>query len=253
MYDAFGNEVSPDARNTNPFRYAGEYLDFETGNYYLRARFFNPRTGRFTQADPHWNLGNMVFGDDPRIMNEREDHWGRAFYTTAPDPWAIMQSGNLYVYCGSNPIMFVDPSGLLKITATVKLLVWGVRAARAKTAVTVITASGPIINKSWGQLTRAAEFGFKTYSRMLEAKRGLGLHAHHIIEQRFFPTLNQKIDITVAVTQTEHTAFTNHWSRLIPHGTNYANITKQQIWDAAQQVYADFPALLEAARQALGF
>jgi len=54
----------------------------------------------------------MIFGDDPRIMNEREDHWGRRFYTTAPDPWAIIQAGNLYLYCGSNPIMFVDPSGL---------------------------------------------------------------------------------------------------------------------------------------------
>jgi len=88
MYDAFGNEVNPDARNTNPFRYAGEYFDFETGNYYLRARFFNPRSGRFTQPDPHWGLHNMQNGC-----------------------CAIMQSGNLYMYVMHNPVRWVDPSG----------------------------------------------------------------------------------------------------------------------------------------------
>jgi len=88
-YDAFGNEVAPDARNTNPFRFTGQYLDFETGNYYLRARFFNPRTGRFTQPDPYWNLGNM------RGSNA-----------------AILQSGNLFLYVMNNPIMWVDPWGL---------------------------------------------------------------------------------------------------------------------------------------------
>ena len=41
-YDAFGNEKNPDALDTNPFRYCGEYLDFETGAYYLRARYYDP-------------------------------------------------------------------------------------------------------------------------------------------------------------------------------------------------------------------
>jgi len=101
MYDAFGNEVNPDARNTNPFRYAGEYFDFETGNYYLRARFFNPRSGRFTQPDPHWNLGNMIFGDRRRRRNGRN----------MPSSLAIMQSSNLFMYTMHNPIRWVDPSG----------------------------------------------------------------------------------------------------------------------------------------------
>jgi len=81
-YDAFGNERNPDPNDTNPFRYCGEYLDFETNNYYLRARYYNPTTGRFTQ----------------------QDDWG---YADPNDPLSL----NLYTFCYNNPVMYVDPSG----------------------------------------------------------------------------------------------------------------------------------------------
>jgi len=82
----------------NPFRYAGEYFDSHRGEYYLRARHFNPRLGRFTQADPFWGIHNHQDG-----------------------PWAIMQAGNLFVYTANNPVMFIDPSGLvLRISGTVE-------------------------------------------------------------------------------------------------------------------------------------
>lgn len=51
-YDAFGVEQDPDSTDPNPFRYCGEYFDKETGTYYLRARYYAPETGRFTQEDP---------------------------------------------------------------------------------------------------------------------------------------------------------------------------------------------------------
>ena len=62
--------------DTNPFRYAGEYLDKETGDIYLRARYYDPSIGRFISEDP------------------------------------IKDGTNWYVYCSNNPIAFVDPSGL---------------------------------------------------------------------------------------------------------------------------------------------
>ena len=75
-YDAFGNEKNPDPNDTNLFRYCGEYFDKETGTIYLRARYYDPTIGRFICEDP---IGSGL---------------------------------NWYTYCGNNPIMFIDPSGL---------------------------------------------------------------------------------------------------------------------------------------------
>ncbi|HNX14465.1 MAG TPA: RHS repeat-associated core domain-containing protein, partial [Oscillospiraceae bacterium] len=75
IYDAFGIEANPDPADANPFRYCGEYFDKETETYYLRARYYKPSTGRFTQQDP------------------------------------ANDGLNWYVYCNNNSVSFVDPSG----------------------------------------------------------------------------------------------------------------------------------------------
>ena len=72
-YDAFGVEQDLDSTDPNPFRYCGEYFDCETGTYYLRARYYSPGTGRFTQEDTHWNPANRLYGDEPQKINERTD------------------------------------------------------------------------------------------------------------------------------------------------------------------------------------
>jgi len=89
-YDAFGNELNQNPNDTNPFRYASEYYDSETGSIYLRMRYFSPRLGRFTSPDPYWSVWNMQ-----------------------ADSFAIRESANLYVYTMNNPIMFIDPLGLM--------------------------------------------------------------------------------------------------------------------------------------------
>jgi len=93
-YSAFGIELSYDPNNSNPFRFNGEMWESHRGEYYLRARSFNPRTGRFSQPDPFWGINNM----------QSSTH-------------AIMQSGNLFVAMGNNPVMFSDPTGLYFIIA----------------------------------------------------------------------------------------------------------------------------------------
>ena len=110
-YDAFGNEENPSDSDTNPFRYCGEYFDTETETYYLRARYYAPTTGRFTQQDTHWSPANAIYGDNPRKVNERQDALGLNTYAYAPEITAIMQSGNLYVYCVNNPVQYCDSTG----------------------------------------------------------------------------------------------------------------------------------------------
>ena len=151
-FSAFGVEQDQDSNNTNPFRFAGEYYDRETGTIYLRARVFNPRTGRFTQPDPHWNIENMIFGTSPVGMS----HGG-----FRPDIWAIMQSGNLYVGMVNNPIMWVDPSGEFVITAikaAAVVIVKGVKwvAAKATTTAVVTAPAAPVIHQGAKKLQQAA-------------------------------------------------------------------------------------------------
>ncbi|WP_144687055.1 hypothetical protein [Acetivibrio clariflavus] len=89
---------------------------------------------------------------------------------------------------------------------------------------------------------------------MTKSLKGTGLQAHHIIEQRLADVLgisNTKSMLSVAVTKTEHQAFTNAWRKLIPYGTNYSTLTKTQIWNYAQEVYKDYPALLDAAKKTI--
>ena len=75
-YDVWGNFIEKNETIDNPFTYFGQTYDETTGLYYLRARYYAPSTGRFTQQD---------FAED---------------------------GYNWYVYGNQNPVMFVDPSGL---------------------------------------------------------------------------------------------------------------------------------------------
>ena len=75
-YDAFGNIIEKTEQVENRFCYNGEMLDSITQQYYLRARFYNPVIGRFTQEDTYYRDGL-----------------------------------NLYQYCQANPLGYVDPSG----------------------------------------------------------------------------------------------------------------------------------------------
>ena len=74
-YDAFGIPGSYSADDTNPFLYAGQYYDRESQSYYLRARYYLPRYGRFTAEDP------------------------------------ARDGLNWYTYCANNPVKYVDFTG----------------------------------------------------------------------------------------------------------------------------------------------
>ncbi len=64
----------------NPYMFTARRYDLETGLYYYRARYYNPYIGRFLQLDPAY------------------------------------QGMNWYAYCGNNPIICTDPSGLTYVS-----------------------------------------------------------------------------------------------------------------------------------------
>ena len=74
-YDVWGNFLTKDETIENHFTYFGQTYDETTGLYYLRARYYDPTTGRFTQQDP------------------AEDGY------------------NWYVYGNQNPIVYADYTG----------------------------------------------------------------------------------------------------------------------------------------------
>lgn len=81
-YDLFGNPtLTIEAAYSSAIRYAGEFYDAESGLIYLRARYYNPYTGRFISEDSYW-------GEDDRPL-----------------------SLNRYTYVLNSPLMFWDPSG----------------------------------------------------------------------------------------------------------------------------------------------
>ena len=101
---------------------------------------------------------------------------------------------------------------------------------------------------AFGDLSRAHEFGIQPYYKLKQAKKGTGLHAHHLVEKRF----ETGITDAAAVTPTEHQVFTNAWRHAIPYGSS-KNVPYERLWEVAQEVYRHHPALLDAVRKALGF
>lgn len=82
-YDAFGNDQKPNPQRPTSFGFAGEQVDTDTGLTYLRARYYDPKTGRFTARD------DLVQGGPGT------------------------QGFNRYAYANNNPVNWTDPSGHL--------------------------------------------------------------------------------------------------------------------------------------------
>ena len=81
QYDEFGKVTQKQEADYNPFQYVGKYgvMYLNEHQYYMRARHYDPTIGRFLSEDPIW-------------------------------------STNLYPYADNNPVMGIDPEGMLSWT-----------------------------------------------------------------------------------------------------------------------------------------
>jgi len=79
--DEFGSQIFNQGTTQNVYRYTGQQSDADSSMYYLRARYYEPSTGRFITQDS--------YKGDPKVPSTL----------------------NLYVYCKNNPLKYTDPSG----------------------------------------------------------------------------------------------------------------------------------------------
>jgi RHS repeat-associated protein len=80
-YDAYGNLTRKVGDAENNYLFAGEQFDDAVDGYYLRARYYDPNTGRFASVDPFEGYNNQ-----PITLHD-------------------------YLYAGVNPVNAIDPSG----------------------------------------------------------------------------------------------------------------------------------------------
>ena len=68
-YDAYGNQTASHGSISQPFGFAGQLVDSESGLIYLRGRYYDPATVQFTSADPLSGLTRQPYAyahDDPQ-------------------------------------------------------------------------------------------------------------------------------------------------------------------------------------------
>jgi RHS repeat-associated protein len=94
-YDAFGNLLGKTGSTPNSYLYRGEQYDSDLGLYYLRARYYNPTTGRFLSRDPN----------DPQPIDP--DH---QLYDAEVAP-IDLKALHKYLYAGGDPVNTIDPRG----------------------------------------------------------------------------------------------------------------------------------------------
>ena len=163
-YDAWGNPLTTTGTmadtlgKLNPFRYRGYVYDTETGLYYLQSRYYNPETGRFINADSYALTGQGVL------------------------------SGNMFAYCGNNPIVLSDSTGNLPffaITAALGAVVGAIaggiiaakRGANVWKGIGIGAVAGALIGAGAGMATGAALAGSLTASTGAVVKGGSTLIA----------------------------------------------------------------------------
>ena len=95
-YDAFGNALQTSGSTPNNYLYRGEQYDPDLGLYYLRARYYDPATGRFMSRDPNTPrpFSSNGIPTDPKYLHN-------------------------YLYANGDPVNLIDPRGRNALIETI--------------------------------------------------------------------------------------------------------------------------------------
>ena len=107
-YDAYGNLINPSATPLTNHLYTGEQFDSRTGQYYLRARYYDAATGRFSRLDPYAGSSQH-----PLTLHK-------------------------YAYCAASPVMCSDPTGQFTFVDVLGSMSIGAVISAATTAMFVV-------------------------------------------------------------------------------------------------------------------
>ena len=142
IYDAFGNLTSQAGAFENNYLYTGEQYDPNAGFYYLRARYYDQRVGRFVTTDPF--VGKMF---EPNTLHK-------------------------YMYANMNPVMNLDFKG--EFTASITEVLTTIGISYALTSIVIPNFIG--YKSSAGRtdvfdmyIAGGGEIGYLTYFSMFNA------------------------------------------------------------------------------------
>jgi len=122
-YDAWGNTVNTTGSTPNVYLYRGEQYDPDLGLYYLRARYYNPVTGRFLGRDPE--AGRIKV---PATLHK-------------------------YLYAASDPVNRLDPGGRSNF------FFYQIWVQRTIAAITVVAVAGTSVMEIWECTDEALALG----------------------------------------------------------------------------------------------
>ncbi len=284
-YEPFGGYRGPAPTASNPSisdrGFTGQKHQNELALIDFNARWFMPEVGRFLSPDTivpdpkdpqslnryAYTMNNPIRYSDPTghyAFEENPDDPNIVYPDNYSTP--VRCSGSCYPDWNdeNNNSPWWTPIAALYGPAMAygiipELVVFLPSTTIATEAVCTDGDCGNEVKLGLDSFSEAAKFGIKTFKELGKLTKGQGLQRHHIIEKRFINVVNtEKVNefLSVALTPEEHQAFTNAWRSLIGYNNSIGSLTtrtatQNDVWVAAQNIYAKYPQLLEAARQTI--